>query len=302
MDNANQEIHLSPVKVFKWITVFVLGTINVYQFKSSGKKKLASNVSSIENVPATLQRRKLTNDIKSISVVETETGWKPIYVYHGSDSLEYDEGRKWHGQLFQDEMVMKILDNKENGYFIDLAAHDAVGLSNTFVLERNFGWKGLCVEMNHEHWYGLAKRNCEVIGAVVGQENDEEMTVELVRKHFTGVEIRDSKRRGSKTRRTASLKRVFELFNVPKKIDYFSLDVEGAEEFVMKAFPHEKYQFSVLTVEKPSLELEHILRKSGYTRIHHFSERETMWVHNSMDPRALIQKHDLSPRKPEASA
>ena len=64
-----------------------------------------------------------------------------------------------------------------------------------------------------------------------------------------GIEFQGTKCKDSTQRRTASLWRVFELFNVPNKIDYLSLDVEGAELFIMEAFPFDKYQFSVLTTE-----------------------------------------------------
>jgi RNPHF zinc finger len=79
--------------------------------------------------------------------------------------------RPWHSQARQDELVVALLGNKTNGYFIDLAANDAVQLSNTYALERYYHWKGVCIEPNPMYWYNLtAFRTCVIIGAVVGDQ------------------------------------------------------------------------------------------------------------------------------------
>ena len=57
---------------------------------------------------------------------------------------------------------------KTGGYFVDLAANDAVTLSNSYTLEQQYGWKGLCVEPNPEYHTRLLQiRSCEVIAAAV---------------------------------------------------------------------------------------------------------------------------------------
>ena len=35
---------------------------------------------------------------------------------------------------------------KKNGYFIEIGAYDGIAISNTYALERQLGWKGICVE------------------------------------------------------------------------------------------------------------------------------------------------------------
>ena len=44
--------------------------------------------------------------------------------------------------------MASILGYKRNGYFIDLAANDAVRLSNTRALERDYSWSRICIEPN----------------------------------------------------------------------------------------------------------------------------------------------------------
>ena len=52
----------------------------------------------------------------------------------------------WHAQHGQDELVVEVLLQKRNGFFVDLAAGDAIQWSNTLSLERLFDWSGLCIE------------------------------------------------------------------------------------------------------------------------------------------------------------
>lgn len=49
-------------------------------------------------------------------------------------------------QAGQDDFVLAILKNKRNGCFLELGASDAVQISNTYLLEKEFGWTGLMIE------------------------------------------------------------------------------------------------------------------------------------------------------------
>lgn len=89
--------------------------------------------------------------------IEPAEGWHPIHVFYGKmnhllDAIPSDRfwvpgsqqnNREWFSQHGQEVAVMKALDFPENGFFIDLAANDAVWASNTFVLEQHFGWNGM---------------------------------------------------------------------------------------------------------------------------------------------------------------
>lgn len=180
-------------------------------------------------------------------------------------------------------------------FFVDLAANDAVGLSNSLLLEAS-GWDGLCIEANPIYWYGLARwRSCTVVGAVVGEER---RTVVM---HMAGSRGKIKKPSGTQkdnsfsslldgsseeqdqVRQSVSVDTLFRRFNVPRVIDYFSLDVEGAEEIVMNGFPFEEYKVLVFTIERPSSSLTELLVKKGYIPIAVLSTYgETLWMHQSV--------------------
>ena len=84
-------------------------------------------------------------------------------------------------------------------------------------------------------------------------------------------------------RYTVPLKYIFERYNVPKIIDYLSLDVEGAEYYIMKDFPFDTYSFRFLSIERPNEQLQEILKNNGYellsnTRLDKRKLGETIWA------------------------
>jgi hypothetical protein len=85
-------------------------------------------------------------------------GWKPALVFVG-ESAYPGPGRPaahaWMGQCLQDLFVMKLLGFPRGGFFVDLAAYDAVALSNTAALELYYDWDGICVEPMERHLWGL---------------------------------------------------------------------------------------------------------------------------------------------------
>lgn len=71
-------------------------------------------------------------------------GWHNILVFYGNeDLLPVPPSSKWFSQAHQDEIVAALFRNQTNLYFLDLAANDAVYLSNTLGLERNLNWTGM---------------------------------------------------------------------------------------------------------------------------------------------------------------
>lgn len=60
-------------------------------------------------------------------------------------------------------------------------------------------------------------------------------------------------------RYTVPLKEIFERHNVPSIIDYFSLDVEEAESYIMSGFPFEEYKFRKMSIERPKNDLRQLL-------------------------------------------
>jgi hypothetical protein len=63
---------------------------------------------------------------------------------------------------------------------------------------------------------------------------------------------------------TVPLHEVLERVHTPDVIDYLSLDVEGAETYIMNNFPLSSYRIKIMTVERPDKELlQHLEAKTA---------------------------------------
>jgi hypothetical protein len=243
-----------------------------------------------DHLSAELALSRSTNHFDDTKITPNSPDWKPVYVYRGGPPLVPE--RRWNGQVEQDKLISLLTKNMTNGFFVDLAANGAEHLSNTLSLERHFNWKGLCIEANPVYWNELGRfRSCTVLGAVIGKQANEQILFAMAGPMggITGTESTETEERY-----TAQLENTFETFNVPKKIDYFSLDVEGAEEFIMDAFPFDRYQIRFLTVERPSPNLTLKLAGHGYRRIIKLAFfGEILFVHESEMPidMAIIDRY-----------
>jgi len=206
----------------------------------------------------------------------------PIYILHKIKKeitqLEREGNgikTKYYGQFDQDYWVIDdVFDFKKNGFFIELAAGDGIKLSNTYLLEKKYNWNGICIEANNNSFKKLkANRNCICINACV---DDSVKTVKFTpvgKEIIGGIIDSDTDNKclmGSgkfEYKKTVPLVDIFIEYNAPRIIDYFSLDVEGAEYRVLKNFPFNKYIFLAMNVERPNKQLVELLRKNGYLKV-----------------------------------
>eukprot|EP00667_Euglena_gracilis_P022721 EG_transcript_25397 len=199
---------------------------------------------------------------------------------------------KFKGQVLQDAITLKLLNNKTHGYFLDLAANDPVYLSNTYALERWFGWDGICIEGNPRLIKSLKEvRSCTVVHAAVSSTRNETVRFRVDNGVLGGIVSPDTDNRpGARAKRlaivelqTRKLEDILSEHCAPPVIDLFSLDVEGSEWEVLRTFPFDAYQFRVLTIERPSSALAQLLRRQGYSRlglVGRFGEQ--VWVHKRL--------------------
>jgi hypothetical protein len=197
--------------------------------------------------------------------------WKQVHFYIAQPWPLGKKGQL-HSQCGQEWLVASMLGCKRDGFFIDLAANDAMVISSSLTLERDFGWRGICIEANRQYIYGLARRKCTVVLGAAGMPQDQNMEFVLSRGvggGFVGDAFDNKEKGGSETvvMRTFSLEKLLEQSAAPNQIDFFSLDVEGAESFVMAGFNWERFRFSILTIERPKADLQAALDWAGYVMV-----------------------------------
>lgn len=169
------------------------------------------------------------------------------------------------GQLDQDKWVCDMFGYKSGGYFLDIGAFDGVQISNTYYLEKNLGWDGICVEAGKNNFEELIKnRSCTCLNVAVTDHNAFVNFAENWTYGKIGEGIRTE---------CISIDRLLIDWKVPKAIDYISLDVEGSEYDILKLFPFDDYQVNLWTIEHNAHEdggimrdnIRHLMLSNGYS-------------------------------------
>lgn len=155
-------------------------------------------------------------------------------------------------QLLQDLYVLWRLQDKRGGYFVEFGAMDGVFISNTAILEREFGWTGILSEPNPQWHAALAHNRTSAVDyrAVWGQTGQKvPFAAHQQNPELSAVgPAPDSVLTTSINVETVSLRDLLVEHRAPEIVDYLSVDTEGGEVEILKAFDF-SYRFRVITVE-----------------------------------------------------
>jgi hypothetical protein len=186
---------------------------------------------------------------------------------------------EYRSQLGQDRWIIEeVFPGKRGGFFVEIGAGDGVFLSNTYVLEKEFGWSGICVEPGVRHEALRRNRRCAVDAAcVAGQSGCRVEFLAATLDVLSGIRGLIDCHRPEGTvveKETVSLADLLRRHRAPRHIDYLSLDVEGAEWAILEPFPIGEYTFGALTVEHNYVEPKRTriyerLAAHGYVRVDH---------------------------------
>lgn len=154
---------------------------------------------------------------------------------------------KYYSQIKQDQWVLSKLNNKTNGVFIDIGAHDGISMSNTYTMEKYLGWTGVCVECNKDTLPELKKNRTNPIcdkavfgetGLILNFNSDSDPTMSGIVDENTGVTVE-----------TITIEDIIRQYNLPNDIDYISLDTEGSELVILNSFDFKKHNVKCWTIE-----------------------------------------------------
>ena len=171
-----------------------------------------------------------------------------------------------HGQ---DQLIDKLLNQKRNGFFVEIGGYNGESFSNSLFLEKERGWSGLLVEPN-PYTYELMvgrDRNCFMKNACIS--NTVPNMTFIVAGPLTSVKKITTKRHQQRIDADAILYGKHEIWRHAKEnvvvkcyslsslmntlgqthIDYFSLDVEGAEMIILQSIDWKHLDIDVFTIE-----------------------------------------------------
>jgi FkbM family methyltransferase len=211
----------------------------------------------------------------------------------------------------QDQWVIeRALPGKTGGWFIDSGAGpDGIRGSNSYMLETEYGWKGLLVEP-HPECVGRVRANrtaiveqcclTDSVGEVEFVLNVHpelsSITQHLSEPNFTAAGFGPAGhavvpglpppgRLQSVKIPTFPLWELLRRHRAPPVIDYLSLDIEGAEWVALKDFPFDEFRILCMTIERGGKSYDKLvakLRGEGY-RLVRVSGPDDFYVHSSVN-------------------
>lgn len=206
--------------------------------------------------------------IKGTILEDIRNGKKPqsitYYSEHGQD--------KWLNE--------NIFKNKRNGVFAEIGAIDGLITSNTLAYEKFLGWTGLLVEANPVHETAIKKNrpNCKLEMVAVTESGLDTVSF-LVCKGVTGWSGVEKSIEPQHLDRIMKRQEPVETVEVPAedlshllakhklfKIDYLSLDIEGAEYDALRDFDFRSFDIEILDIENnfETEDVRKIMLKNGY--------------------------------------
>ena len=164
------------------------------------------------------------------------------------------------GKQFFHQKVISSSSSQNNGnshhdlLYVDLAAAWPESLSNTVMLDRCYGWKGLCIEGDPWKAQMLRKeRSCQIIDTCVTDTLNQQVQFRTTSNSYkTGsngiVGVASSRGDGTITLNCTTLKHIFHQYQI-LKVDVMSLDVEGAEAMALGGIDFNQVYIHMIIME-----------------------------------------------------
>jgi len=136
------------------------------------------------------------------------------FKFKNSETIE-----KNYSQVYQDMFVLSMLNGKQKGTYIEIGCADPIYNNNTYLLETEFNWKGVSIDINPEE-----------IKKFQNTRNNLAITHNALSLNYSEL---------------------FSKLKFNSDIDYLQIDCEPAEITynVLQQIPFDKYKFAVITYE-----------------------------------------------------
>ena len=199
-----------------------------------------------------------------------------------------DKNKIIKSQLFQDVFASFIVGDLFDKTFLEFGATDGISLSNSYMLENNFGWTGILAEPSPQ-WHEELKNNrpntkiiTDCIWKCSGEKLDFFVSDFGVLSTLVDFKYSDLSSIPSNTRarikngkvvevETISINDVMEKNFNGDAPSYLSIDTEGSEYEILQSLDFEKYRPVVFTIEHNFTNLqnkiEELMISKGYVRV-----------------------------------
>ena len=200
----------------------------------------------------------------------------------------FDKIEKVYSQLYQDAFASFLIGDKYDKSYLEFGATDGLDLSNSYLLENSYNWKGVLSEPSIQ-WHELLKRNrknTQIITKCIWKESGKKLDFfmsdngelstlkDFVENDKTSIPANTDLRKKSGKMisvETISLNDVIKEYFSDICPSYISIDTEGSEYEILKSFDLNYYRPKLFTIEHNFTEneskIDEYLFNNNYVRI-----------------------------------
>ena len=172
----------------------------------------------------------------------------------------------YYAQIGQDKFVDEFLQQKENGVFLDIGAHDGQSCSNTLFFEQFRNWTGICIEPGPEEFERLKnfRKSICVNACVSNYDGESDFTyISGYSNMLSGLSESYDDRHIGRIRGEIQnyggeqriikmpvfkLQTILDRYNI-LNIDFCSIDTEGSEFNIVKSIDFNKTKIKIFSIE-----------------------------------------------------
>jgi FkbM family methyltransferase len=205
--------------------------------------------------------------------------------------------RQYYNETNNDRWIVEyIFPGKRNGYFLEAGAANGKECSSCYVLERELGWTGICVEPSDYFFdtlvinrpQSICERVClsdraGTVTYIEGSDDTVSPYLSGIKSNLETVKYQGKEvvQKGSAVEKpTVTLEELLDKYNAPKVIDFAAFDIEGSELDVLSVFPFDRYIFLALSLECDGsirVPITELLTAQGYRPSKNPFNRDKLW-------------------------
>jgi hypothetical protein len=177
-------------------------------------------------------------------------------------------------------IIEAVFPRLRGGFFVEAGAAKGERGSASNVLEREFGWHGICVEPVDRYFDVLAtgRRSCAKDNRCLADRTGDLVEFLSYPKDFARSGMRSVNTNGpwaernhadgvTTMKQTVTLADLLDQHRAPNIVHYLCLDVEGAEQLILGSFDFDgKHRLLAISVE--GSKCDDLLRSHGYVQAH----------------------------------
>lgn len=193
---------------------------------------------------------------------------------------------------------------KTDNFFVEFGACDGQAYSNTWILEKYFGWKGILAEPGISFQSKITQNrpnsriSFDAVDVKTGMTKTFSENLKMPSLSQLSIDSVDGPKSNDSAKNypvnTISLQDLLIRFDAPSRIQFLSIDIEGNELPVLKTLDFEKYSFELIVIEvanrKENQDTVGFLESKGYVYLKQLAQAsgaDAWFIHESLNSGSL---------------